>query len=185
MGTRSGLRGLGVTTVAVAAVLATAYAAQRYASPERVLARGYGQALGDFDTSWGSRHAGNIWLSDAPAGGFRSRGGASPTAGATLSVTGSPGVDAPGMGTPGMGTTTALAIGDRISIAARTGGQDEIEVVELEEVDGAGLGLAGTRFQIVTGRHLGAAAETTVRFLFAVDQPRAASAPPKGHGRSL
>ena len=115
-------------------------------SPERILAHGYGQALGDIDTSWGSRHAGNLWLSNAPAREVR----------------------------------PALSVGDRITIAARAGGQQAIEVTALEEIDGEALGLAGTRFQIVTGRPSGGG--ETVRFLFAVDAP---SRPATGQDRTL
>lgn len=146
MSKRASKRSLWTTVAITGAVLTLAFGGFRYFSPEGVLARSYGQVLGDIDTSWGSRHKGNVWLSGtrAPAG-----------------VQASP-----------IGTAGQLAIGDRITVAARAGGQQAIEVVALEEIDGAALGLAGTRFQIVTGRSAEADAESTVvRFLFAVEQP--------------
>lgn len=130
----AGLAGAGVTAI-------------RATAPERILAQEYGQALADIDTSWGSRHAGNLWLSTAPMRAPR----------------------------------PALAVGDRITIAARNGGEQAIEVTALEEVDGEALGLAGTRFQIVTARPARGSLET-VRFLFAVDTPPAA---PAGRDRTL
>lgn len=136
---------LAMACVASAGLVGVGVVAMRATAPERILAQGYGQALGDIDTSWGSRHAGNLWLSHAPA----------------------------------RPTRPALAVGDRITIAARTGDEQAIVVTALEEIDGETLGLAGTRFQIVTARP--AHGLDAVRFLFAVDAPPA----PVGRDRSL
>ena len=62
----------------------------------------------------------------------------------------------------------ALSVGDRVTIAG-TGSSDSIDVTGLEVVDGAPLGLPGTKLQIVTGHSANGPAGETVRFLFAVE----------------
>lgn len=71
----------------------------------------------------------------------------------------------------------ALAIGDRINISG-TSGSDSYEVMALDTIDGATIGLAGIRLQVVTGRIDGAAESETVRFIFAVDGPAITPAKP-------
>lgn len=66
-----------------------------------------------------------------------------------------------------------LVVGDRVMIQSRSGGTDAIEVVSIEVIDGASLGVEGVRFQVVTGHAAGAPTGETVRFLFAVDAPQA------------
>ncbi|MFM9942352.1 MAG: hypothetical protein ACKVP7_22950 [Hyphomicrobiaceae bacterium] len=65
-----------------------------------------------------------------------------------------------------------FAVGDRMVIDSRKGGSEAIEVVAIEPLDGASLGLDGITLQLVTARPEGAPAEVTVRFLFAVDAAR-------------
>lgn len=62
----------------------------------------------------------------------------------------------------------ALAIGDRVTIGSVTA-SEVYEVVKLETIDGAAIGLAGVRLQVVTGRAEGASAEDDVKFIFVVD----------------
>ena len=78
----------------------------------------------------------------------------------------------------------ALSVGDQIRISARSGAEEAIEVVALEQFDGESLGLAGMQLQIVTGRPVASEATETVRFLFAVDAPGTVNFPAKA-GRSL
>lgn len=121
---------------------------------DAILERSYSRALGGANAAWTSDHARNIWLSSAPAA-------AQPLY----------------QPLPG-----ALGIGDRISVKSAQGGQVVIEVTALEEVDGAGMGLAGTRFQIVSGRLPDGG--DTVRFIFSVEQPVTAPVAPQP-GRTL
>lgn len=62
-----------------------------------------------------------------------------------------------------------LKVGDRITISSRAGKPDRLAIVELQEVDGSGIGAPGVRFQLVTSRQEGAPEGTLVRFLIAVD----------------
>jgi hypothetical protein len=64
-----------------------------------------------------------------------------------------------------------FAIGDRLTIDARGGATETIEITGIEQVDGAALGLDGVAFQMVTGRSENDPEGTTLRFLFAVDSP--------------
>ncbi len=68
----------------------------------------------------------------------------------------------------------ALAKGDRLVIDGRSGTKEAIEIVGIEDMDGAGLGLDGMTLQIVTGRADGGAPADVVRFLFVVEKPEAA-----------
>jgi hypothetical protein len=122
---------------------------------DSILERSYSRALGGVNATWTSDHARNIWLSSAPA----------PTA------------KPPSVPLPG-----ALGIGDRISVKSAQGSHVVIEVTALEEVEGAGMGLAGTRFQIVSGRL--PEGGDTVRFIFSVEQPATAPLAPQP-GRTL
>jgi hypothetical protein len=137
----SGLAGMAVLA-AVAGVFGLATSA-----PEAVLSRSYENALSDVDAVWERRTSGHLWLSHAPASVQSS------------SI-------APLQFNP---LERALAVGDRISIAAVSGAEEAIEVVAIEHVGGEGLGLAGVQFQIVTGRVARGSGPETVRFLFAVD----------------
>jgi hypothetical protein len=139
----------------IIAVIGTGAWALQRGGPDAMLERSYGRVLADMDNSWSSEHARNIWLSSAT--GASARPVISPLPG-------------------------ALGIGDRIAVRTRHGAQMAIEVTELEEIDGRGVGLAGTRFQIVTGR-LPEGGET-VRFIFSVDQPLTAPVAPQP-GRTL
>ena len=67
-----------------------------------------------------------------------------------------------------------LATGDRLVIDGQGGAKDAIEIVGIEDMDGAGLGLDGVTLQIVTGRSDGGAPGDVVRFLFVVEKPEAA-----------
>ena len=78
----------------------------------------------------------------------------------------------------------AFAVGDRMTIDGRGGTLQSIEVVAIEQVDGAGLGLDGVNFQMVTGRPDHAGAGETVRFLFAVDAPADQPRQPKRESAS-
>ncbi len=68
----------------------------------------------------------------------------------------------------------ALATGDRLVIDGRGGTKDTIEIVGIEDMDGAGLGLDGVTLQIVTGRTDGGTPADVVRFLFVVEKPETA-----------
>ena len=154
-------RGLGVA-VACAVTAAVGYAAFSGGDTDltaRVLARGYGQALADVDTSWTSAHSGkdaakasgNLWLS--------------------------------GLSEQPMPMRKAVVVGDRITVGNTTR-SDVFEVVALGQIDGEPLGLPTMRIQVVTARLDGQAAEgqapgETVRFLFAVDDLRPVPAQPK------
>jgi hypothetical protein len=59
-------------------------------------------------------------------------------------------------------------------IDGRGGTKEAIEIVGIEDMDGAGLGLDGMTLQIVTGRTEGGAPGDVVRFLFVVEKPEAA-----------
>ena len=155
--TRASFHTLGTMLAAAGLLAVTGVAAWQQTSPDDVLARSYGQALGDIDTSWGSRHAGNVWLS-AGRGGF--------------------GSDLAGL------VANPLAVGDRITIATRAGEPQVVEVVALEEIEGAAVGLGSARLQVVTGRPVGAAEAAKVRFLFAVE-PTPAKLPAPRNDRSL
>lgn len=75
----------------------------------------------------------------------------------------------PGNATRGLAYHRPLKIGDRITISARQGKPDRLAVVELQQIDGAGIGAPGVRFQLVTSRQIGSAEGQFVRFLIAVD----------------
>lgn len=75
----------------------------------------------------------------------------------------------------GGGLKAGLAVGDRITIAKRGGGSQEIEVTGLEPVDGAGAATGGMQYQVVTGRAVSSG--TAVRFIFAVDAEAQPAAP--------
>lgn len=62
-----------------------------------------------------------------------------------------------------------FAVGDRMVIDSRDGGTEAMQVIAIEQLDGAGLGLNGVSLQMVTARPDGAASGASVRFLFAVD----------------
>ena len=76
----------------------------------------------------------------------------------------------------GSGGDRALAAGDTITIAAKDGRPQVIEVTGLELIDGDRIGVPGVRFQMVTGRAAGSEPAALVRFLFATDAPHAGSA---------
>lgn len=139
----------------VTLVLGSSAALLKAGGADAILERSYNRALGGVNATWTSEHAGNIWLSSAPASASKTQ------------VQPLPGV---------------LAIGDRISVKTAQGRQVAINVTALEEVDGAGLGLAGTRFQIVSGRL--PEGGDTVRFIFSVEQPATAPVTPQP-GRTL
>jgi hypothetical protein len=69
----------------------------------------------------------------------------------------------------GLGFHRPLKIGDRITISSRDGKADRMAVVELQQIDGAGIGAPGVRFQLVTSRQDGVPDGQLVRFLIAVD----------------
>ena len=141
-------RSIRIATATVLALSLSTFAMIFAGGPDLLLSRGYGRALADVETAWDRRLTGNLWLSDAPAD--------------SDSLQNQP-------------LRHALSVGDRIKISNRSGTEETIEVVTLEQVDGLGLGLAGMSFQVVTGRGVGQDASETVRFLFAVDTP---STPP-------
>ncbi len=68
----------------------------------------------------------------------------------------------------GLPAMKSLMIGDRISIAA-PGHVDAYEVVAIETMDGAVLGMAGVRLQVVTSRLEGVTGAENVKFIFAVE----------------
>lgn len=75
-------------------------------------------------------------------------------------------------GLPGTKTgRKALTTGDRLVIDSRGGTKESIEIVAIEDMDGAGLGLEGMTLQIVTGRADGSGPADVVRFLFVVEKP--------------
>lgn len=76
----------------------------------------------------------------------------------------------------GSGGDRALAQGDTITISAKDGRPQVIEVTGLELIDGDRIGVPGVRFQMVTGRAAGSEQAPPVRFLFATDAPHAGSA---------
>jgi hypothetical protein len=133
------LRWKPVAVLGVASVIAAGPVAQ-HATPDAVLANGYGSALAEAETSWTSIPH-NIWLSAL------SGGSAAPE--------------------------KPLAAGDTITIAAKDGRPQVIEVTGLELIDGDLIGAPGLRFQLVTGRAVGRSG-APVRFLFATEtQPPA------------
>lgn len=69
----------------------------------------------------------------------------------------------------GLGFYRPLKVGDRITIASREGKADKLSVVELQQIDGAGIGAPGVQFQLVTSRQEGAPNAPLVRFLIAVE----------------
>lgn len=147
---------LACRSAAVVGILAAGGAALYLGNPDSILVASYGRSLGKTELSWSAQHRGNIWLSSAPAGA----------------------------GKIGSALHSGLAIGDRITIAKRGGGAQEIEVTGLEQVDGAGSGVGGRHYQIVAGRAVADGA--SVRFIFSVeDVPTTAPATSIGQGRSL
>ena len=74
-----------------------------------------------------------------------------------------------GLGGIPPGNDKVLAPGDTITIAAKDGRPQVIEVTGLELIDGERIGVPGVRFQLVTGRATDSPATTPVRFLFATD----------------
>jgi hypothetical protein len=93
------------------------------------------------------------------------------------------------LGMPAQSFGKTIAIGDMITIKGRTGAPEVIEVTGLEQVEGSGIGLAGVRFQLVTGRPAQQPEAGLVRFLFAGDAPEtsrpAASSRSQQSGRAL
>ena len=77
----------------------------------------------------------------------------------------------------GNGGDRPLAQGDTITIAAKDGRPQVIEVTGLELIDGDRIGVPGVRFQMVTGRAVTGEQSSPVRFLFATDAPPSAAAP--------
>lgn len=75
------------------------------------------------------------------------------------------------------GLRKPFAIGDRMVIDSRTGMSEAIEVIAIEQLDGASLGLDGVTLQVVTARPEAAPTAKTVRFLFAIDTPPTAAKP--------
>lgn len=71
-----------------------------------------------------------------------------------------------------------VAVGDRITIASGAA-SDAFEVVELDTVDGASIGLTGMRLQVVTARPDNGLESETVRMIFAVETPALLSRPNK------
>ena len=121
------------------------------AAPESLLARSYQAAIADAETGTGKM----------------------PLTPASLNDTGTQRpVDAIW---PGTSTARSLAfhrplkIGDRITISSREGKADKLSVVELQQIDGAGIGAPGVRFQLVTSRQDGSPDTQLVRLLIAVD----------------
>lgn len=88
------------------------------------------------------------------------------------------------LGGGGSGPDKILAAGDTITITARDGHPQVIEVTGLERVDGDLIGLPGVRFQMVTGRVEGGSA-APVRFLFAIESPQHQSPLPAPAARVL
>jgi hypothetical protein len=80
------------------------------------------------------------------------------------------------LGGGGGGPNKTLAAGDTITIAAKDGRPQVIEVTGLEFIDGDLIGVPGVRFQLVTGRVAGTL-EAPVRFLFATETPYQAPLP--------
>lgn len=68
------------------------------------------------------------------------------------------------------GPERTLAAGDTITIAAKDGRPQVIEITGLEPIDGDLVGVPGVRFQFVSGRAIGTAGPP-VRFLFATETP--------------
>ncbi len=64
-----------------------------------------------------------------------------------------------------------FTVGDRLTIDARGGAAEVIEITAVEQVEGATLGLDGVAFQMVTARSDRDPDGPTLRFLFAVDAP--------------
>lgn len=75
------------------------------------------------------------------------------------------------------GLRKPFKVGDRMLIDSREGSSDALQVVAIEHLDGAGLGLDGVTLQMVTARPEGDPAASSVRFLFAVDAPRPVAKP--------
>lgn len=75
-------------------------------------------------------------------------------------------------------TRKPIAVGDKITIASGVA-SDAFEVVELDTIDGASIGLTGLRLQVVTARLENAPASETVRMIFAVETPAIAPKPNK------
>lgn len=68
-----------------------------------------------------------------------------------------------------------LKIGDHITISSREGKADKLSIVALQQIDGAGIGAPGVRFQLVTSRQDGLPDGPVVRLLI-VDGGAAATA---------
>jgi len=142
-------RGLAVACGA-AVLTAIVYAGGAADVAGNVLARGYGQALADVDTAWRS----------APSG----------KASGNLWLS--------GLGDQPVAMRKAVVIGDRITVG-NNNRTDVFEVVGLGQIDGEPLGLQAMRLQVVTARVDGHPSGETVRFVFAVDEPRPVPAEPK------
>jgi hypothetical protein len=141
----------GALTALVAALAGAVWWSGTLSAPERLLARSYQAAIADAETS-----SSGIRLTPASL---------------TSAAEQKP-VDAIW---PGPAAAQSLAfhrplkIGDRISISSRDGKADRMSVVELQQIDGAGIGAPGLRFQLVTSRQDGVPEGQLVRFLIAVD----------------
>jgi hypothetical protein len=87
-----------------------------------------------------------------------------------------------GLGDPTAAFGKSLGVGDLVTVAGQGGLSQIIEVTALEHVDGARIGLAGVRFQLVTGRPKSGPSSGVVRFLFASETPQPLG-PIDGHAR--
>jgi hypothetical protein len=96
----------------------------------------------------------------------------------STSATASGNVHLSGLGERPQLTRKPITVGDKITIASGVA-SDAFEVVELDTIDGASIGLTGLRLQVVTARLESAPATETVRMIFAVETPAIAPKPNK------
>jgi len=75
-----------------------------------------------------------------------------------------------GLGGADANTDRLLVAGDTITIDGKDGRPEVIRVTSREVIDGAHIGVAGVRFQLVTGHSTGSD-QRTVRFMFATEAP--------------
>jgi hypothetical protein len=141
----------GALTALVVAVAGAAWWSGTLSAPESLLARSYQAAIADAETS-----SSGIRLTPASLTGVAEQKPVDaiwprPAAAQNLAF------------------HRPLKIGDRISISSRDGKADRLSVVELQQIDGAGIGAPGLRFQLVTSRQDGLPEGQLVRFLIAVD----------------
>ena len=154
-------RGMRVGALAAAALAAALWWSGTLAAPEIMLERGYRMAIAD---------------AEAYSAGIRL------TPAALHEATQSKPVAAIW---PGPSPAQSLAfhrplkVGDRITISSREGKADKLSVVELQQIDGAGIGAPGLQFQLVTSRQDGPADGSLVRFLIAIDGATVAPAADK------